>query len=187
MSMAKPRIDRDGAPSPLARIKRIVQRDPAEGERLQEMAATMSAEAIIADIEKRHKVHGLSAPRLSEFWRWLSEQQEIRLANESVQNIREIFNEVMPGAGAEETHKFLVRFLSAQGFGQKDHKLLKFVTVETRKAVEIERERERFQFDAARAALKCLPQLKAIAADKSMDEPARLNAARKHLFGVTPE
>lgn len=185
--MSKPRIDSDGAPSPLAKLKRVVQQDPAEGEFLQQQAQTLTAASIIAQIEARHKIHGLTASRLSEFWRWLSEQQEIRAANDSVRNIREIFEEVMPGAGAEETHRFLVRFLSAQGFGQKDHKLLKFVTVETRKAIEIEHEREKFEFDAARAALKCLPQLKSISTDKTLDEPARLNAARKHLFGTTPE
>ena len=184
---AKTRIDKGGAASPLAQLKRLVQKKPAVGEWLLEIASEQSATAIIAQIEKRHKIVGLTAQRLSDFWRWFSEQSEIRAASESVENIREIFEEVMPGAGAEETHRFLVRFLSAQGFGQKDHKLLQFVTVETRKGMEIEQERTQFEFNAAEAALKCLPQLKAIASDKSLDKPARLNAARKHLFGVAPK
>lgn len=178
----KPRIDADG-PGALQRLKGLSQE---EHEFLAAQGQELSAAQLIAQIEARHKIFGLTEQRLSDFWRWLGLQQEMRMANESVQNIRQIFEEVMPGAGAEETHKFLVRFLSAQGFGQKDPSLLKFVTVETRKAIEIEHEQEKFQFDAARAALKCLPALKAIAADKGLDEPARLDAARKQLFGVTP-
>ncbi len=179
----KPRVDADG-PSALQRLKALSRE---EQEFLAAQAQELTGAKLIAQIEARHKISGLSEQRLSDFWRWFALQQEMRVANESVANIRQIFEEVMPGAGSEETHRFLVRFLSAQGFGQKDHGLLKFVTVETRKAIENEQEKEKFQFDAARAALKCLPQLKAIAADKALDEPARLNAARKHLFGVTPE
>lgn len=179
----KPRIDGDG-PSALERLKRL----PAEKqEAIAGQAQELSAVKLIAQIEARHGIHGLSARRLSDFLRWHSEQREIRAANDSVKNIREIFEEVMPGAGRAETHKFLVRFLAAAGFGQRDHKLIQFAAVEERKAIEIEQERQKFEFDAARAALKCLPQLKAIASDKALDEPARLDAARKHLFGVTPK
>ena len=179
----KPRIDGDG-PGPLQQLKAL---SAEEHEFIAGQKEKLSAAKLIAQIEARHGIHGLTPARLSDFWRWLSLQQEMRAANETVANIREIFSVSMPNASAEETHKFLVNFLTAQGFASKSEKTLQFATVETRKAIEIQQEREKFEFDASRAALKCLPQLKAIASDKALDEPARLDAARKQLFGVVPK
>jgi hypothetical protein len=48
-------------------------------------------------------------------------------------------------------------------------------------------DRDRFQFDAAKACLKKLPELKAIASDTAMDEDAKLLAVREKLFGEIPE
>ena len=47
-------------------------------------------------------------------------------------------------------------------------------------------EREKFQFDAAKAALKELPRLREIASDSGMNEMDKLNQARLALFGATP-
>jgi hypothetical protein len=46
---------------------------------------------------------------------------------------------------------------------------------------------KKFQFNAAAAALKHLPALRKIAADKSLDDQARVDAARRALFGQLPE
>jgi hypothetical protein len=48
-------------------------------------------------------------------------------------------------------------------------------------------ERDKFQFDAAKACLKALPELRAIAADSALDENGKLNAVRARLFGDLPE
>ena len=48
-------------------------------------------------------------------------------------------------------------------------------------------ERDKFQFDAAKACLKQLPALKVISQNKSLDEDAKLNAVREKLFGDLPE
>lgn len=48
-------------------------------------------------------------------------------------------------------------------------------------------ERDKFEFDAAKACLKQLPVLRAIAGDKSLDEDAKLRAVRERLFGEIPE
>lgn len=47
-------------------------------------------------------------------------------------------------------------------------------------------DRERFEFDAARAALAALPDLRSIAGNRSLDDGAKLNAIRKRLFGAAP-
>lgn len=55
------------------------------------------------------------------------------------------------------------------------------------RADDIKLRRDRFQFDAAAAALKHLPALRKIQSDKTLDSRGRVNAARQLLFGVTPE
>lgn len=46
---------------------------------------------------------------------------------------------------------------------------------------------DKFQFDAAKAALAALPELKAIAGERGLSEADKLTAARKALFGELPE
>ncbi|HEX7860811.1 MAG TPA: hypothetical protein VF773_10820, partial [Verrucomicrobiae bacterium] len=48
-------------------------------------------------------------------------------------------------------------------------------------------DRDKFQFDAAAACLKKLPELKAIASNTKLDHDAKLTQIRMHLFGVVPE
>jgi hypothetical protein len=47
-------------------------------------------------------------------------------------------------------------------------------------------DRDKFQFDAAKACLEKLPELKTIAADRGLGEQAKLDAIRKQLFGEVP-
>ena len=47
-------------------------------------------------------------------------------------------------------------------------------------------DRERFEFDAAKAALAQLPALRAIAGDRSLNDDSKLKAVRQALFGDTP-
>ncbi len=55
------------------------------------------------------------------------------------------------------------------------------------KADQLRLNREKFEFDAARSALEKLPDLRAIAGDRSLDDNAKLNAVRQRLFGTAPE
>ena len=48
---------------------------------------------------------------------------------------------------------------------------------------QFELSREKFHFDATKKALAKLPELRAINSDDSLDEDARIQAARKVLFG----
>ncbi len=47
-------------------------------------------------------------------------------------------------------------------------------------------QRDKFEFNASKLALACLPELRAIANDPSLDNDAKLLAVRKRLFGSTP-
>ena len=46
---------------------------------------------------------------------------------------------------------------------------------------------QKFQFNAARAALLHLNRLQQIAADQTIDDEDKVRAARKQMFGVTPD
>jgi len=48
-------------------------------------------------------------------------------------------------------------------------------------------DREKFTFDAAKACLAKLPELKSIAADPKLTDTARIDAVRRTLFGKLPE
>ena len=48
----------------------------------------------------------------------------------------------------------------------------------------LELDKQKFQFDAAEACLKALPELKAIASDKGLSDAQRVEAVRLKLFGV---
>lgn len=47
-------------------------------------------------------------------------------------------------------------------------------------------QRDRFEFDAAKACLKKLPELRAIAQDNKLDQDAKLKQIRLKLFGTLP-
>lgn len=55
------------------------------------------------------------------------------------------------------------------------------------KVRQLDLDREKFQFDAAKACLAKLPELKAIAGNNTLDQDAKLRAMRQTLFGVLPE
>lgn len=54
-------------------------------------------------------------------------------------------------------------------------------------AEDLKLRRDKFQFDATKAALAQLPALRKIASDNSLNENDKLTQARQLLFGVTPE
>ena len=54
------------------------------------------------------------------------------------------------------------------------------------KAQELKLKQERFQFDAAEACLKKLPELRAVANDNALDQEQKLKAIRETLFGEVP-
>jgi hypothetical protein len=175
------RISSEG-PSPLQRLKDLPDE---EQEFLIEQRQELEVKQVIAQIEARHKIFGLSQSRWSDFVAWYREREALRAANASVSNMRAIYSttELTP----EAVHQHCVDLLRTAGITDKDFKTLRFVTTEVRKVMELSHSREKFEFSAAEVALKCLPALRRIQADKSLDDKSRVTEARKALFGVTPE
>lgn len=172
-----------GGPTDWQRLKAL----PGEArEELFALRESLSASAILARIEREYGLQ-VAPQRLSDFWRWQASQIELERLNADADQFREAFAREGVAASPEEIHIRTVDYLRMKGVREDDGKTLKFAVSEARKAIELERERERFQFDAAKAALACLPALRRIQADKALDDKSRVMEARQVLFGVTPE
>jgi len=87
--------------------------------------------------------------------------------------------------------KTLVMQLSVKGATDKDalesanslfHSVLEFLKLE-QKQKEFGLAKNKFEFDAAKAALKCAAELKVISSNKTLSETDKVNAARAKLFG----
>ena len=97
--------------------------------------------------------------------------------------VQEIMSAARAGTaedGAKLIMQGVARFNDAERTDISRDKL----AVETAK---VRLDRDRFEFDASKAALSCLPELRKIANDSSLDEHGKLLAVRRRLFGVTPD
>jgi hypothetical protein len=65
-------------------------------------------------------------------------------------------------------------------------KLLISAQKEKSRREQIALQRERFQFDAAKACLKKLPELKEVAASNGLNQDEKIKAVREILFGAAP-
>lgn len=77
-----------------------------------------------------------------------------------------------PNANPKDVKAVMTLLLKAQDLGLKKDQLAL--------------DKDRFQFDAAKACLKQLPGLRKIAADNSLNETDKLTEARQLLFGELP-
>jgi hypothetical protein len=103
-----------------------------------------SVARLIAQIEARHGIHGLSAQRWSDFAKWFAERQSIQEANASVQNLRALSTDLLT---PDDVHQFCVDLLRITGMRDGDIKTLKFVTQEIRKVMALSHSREKWQED----------------------------------------
>lgn len=130
--MRKPRIDSDG-PGAIQRLKNLSWE---EIEFLLSQASEISARKVIAQIEARHGISGLSEQRLSDFWRWAQSQQALRKMNADAEQFRTEFAKENPQATLEEAHEATLAYLHLKAAREDDTKLAKFVLIELRKARE---------------------------------------------------
>lgn len=163
----KPRIQESG-PSPLERLKELVRENPSEGEFLFAQRKKLSATRLIAQIEARHHIIGLTEPRLSDFWRWYAEQEALRQMNEDAETFRQNFAKENPSATLEEAHEATLAFLHLKAAREDDTKLAKFVLIELRKAREGSRADRKLRLleEKARAAKEVLSDVKLTSAQQ---------------------
>lgn len=139
------------------------------------------------DIELRHD------SQLSRWRDWYLRRKQLQAQNTFVEFVSEAVAEGMPALNHEQLRDFQLRGLALLAENADAEVRLAFAK-ELRQGMEAqtkrlqaETQRDRFEFDAAKAALAALPALRAINANKALDDRSRVDEARKALFGVTPK
>jgi hypothetical protein len=137
-----------------------------------------------------------SAAALSKFWETMAAPVLLARRHRAVETADEIADEAIarPGkfdaATIDALKQKAFELAIAPGADPRDVKSLFMLVLKARDQDLDERQLkldlDRFQFDAAKAALAQLPALRQIAGDKSLNSDARLQAARKKLFGEAP-
>jgi hypothetical protein len=115
---------------------------------------------------------------------WRLEQRLSRNASK-VKQIQERMRE--EGYSESEVDRAGQVFFTEMAMDDEDPAQWKFIQGLKLKAKELEFDREKFQFDATKAALAKLPELKAIISNSSLSEDEKLTQARLALFGSTPQ
>ena len=139
MSTRKERIS-DSGPSAYQRLKALPK---DEREWLWEQRKKMSASALIVHIEGRYGISGLSSQRLSDFWRFQAQQEELARLNEDAETFRAAFAKEHPEATLEQAHEATLAWLHLLAAQKKNPKLMAFVLTEIRKARVIEHEKQK--------------------------------------------
>lgn len=111
-------------------------------------------------------------------------------ANEFAEETKKTFGEFDSATVEALKQKAFELAISPQA-DPRDVKALYMLVLKSRdQALDLEQlrlDREKFEFDAARACLSKLPELKVIGADDSLDEDAKIRAVRERIFGRLPE
>jgi hypothetical protein len=139
-----------------------------------------------------------SSRALSEFRDWYELKVTFKETEQDTLNFLELARKEMPDISEEEIARLGNLHFNLSAIKQRDPKLfLKFQTARHRAEMDVrkfdQRERElalsrdKFEFDAAKACLAQLPQLKVIAGNSKLSESDKINAIRTKLFGVLPE
>jgi hypothetical protein len=146
----------------------------------------------------------VSLQTLSEFYSWYALRMSLREAESDTENLLELIKQDAPELPEErlaaignalfnlraiksQDPKMFLAFQTARHNAEMDR--LKFEQKEREIAQRekgLQLEREKFEFDAAKACLEKLPELKVIAAS-DVDENTKIEQIRLRLFGQLPE
>jgi hypothetical protein len=142
----------------------------------------------IEDTRKQLLADGFktSSGALSEFRSWWELRQRLKRNESRVQAWLEDKAKREPSIPTEQLTAYGQEMFTLLAMDQEDSK--EFVRVQklilAREQLKLDL--DKFQFDGAKACLKQLPQLKAIGADNSLDEDAKIQAIRLAVFGSAP-
>lgn len=153
----------------------------------------------LASVAKWLREDGVTVSKqtLSEFCSWYSLRLTFEEAEQDTVNFQEFITSAMPNLSQERVAELGSVYFNLQAIKHRDPKLfLAFQTAQHRAEMDVkkfeQRERElalsrdKFEFDAAKACLAQLPQLKVIASNTKLSESDKIDAIRRKLFGQLP-
>ncbi len=159
----------------------------ADRKKIAAWLETDSQKIVLARIKKNFGISS-SPASLTDFYQWFHLTANLQEAASFADRLKADLKEI-PGLDldAKQLTKAGQVAFELQAMKTQNAKLFIGLRKVRQKEDELMFERQRFEFDAAKAALKELPALKLIASDKALSDDDKLSAARKKLFGEVPE
>jgi hypothetical protein len=137
-----------------------------------------------AELLKKLKVNLTRDNQLTEFRSWDDANQQRELMAEKIEQRKQEL--LAGGMTLDEAQQVLLTEASAYSVASRDFKLGVKVSAEITRSTAGKLDREKFEFDAAKAALAHATELKTISTSK-LSEGEKVNRARQRLFGVLPK
>ena len=189
--MSTPRKLRGGSDSPLTALKTLWRDSLAAPARdywrALFISATTQAE-IRSLVFTKLKIKLTADKQLNAFRAWLDDQDtrdlEAERMAEDERRLTETFGDTL---SKDQVREKVLAASYARTLATGDFKLGLATVREDRGLMEANTAREKFEFDATRAALKKLDSLKAIKTNSKLSEDEKLEQARLELFGVAPK
>lgn len=181
---------RGGEESELTKLKRLWLKPSFADSRefwREQFASQMKQPEIRALLKKKLQINLQWNRQLTEFSQWLSRQDILEAEADAMIQDEEQAAREHPDWTKEQIREDVLKksYLRARASG--DFKLgLKTVAADA-KLEALLLDRDKFQFDAAKAALKIWPGIKQISSDKTLSETDKVQAVRQKLFGVLPK
>jgi len=174
--------------SELTRFKMLWRDTLAESQKdfwRSRFASADKQSAVRAEIQTRLKIHLRYDKQLTQFRKWDEQLQdnaeEAEWAEREEQQLKAL------GLTGEPLREALLNKIKGRAFIRGDHKLGLQAIDRDLKSQQVTLDKNKFEFDATRAALAKLPELKAISANKELSEDQKLEQARLALFGSAPK
>lgn len=113
-------------------------------------------------------------------------EEDFQANGQTVESMLEAEKEANPDITQEELDRRGLKFFTILSMRKRDTKSFVSLLRSQKDREALRLEREKFEFDAAKAALAKLPELLALTRDTSLSDDDRLEQARLKLFGSTP-
>lgn len=157
-------------------------------EERQDAIAEYALDHSLTDTVKWLREDGLqtSSAALSEFLSWYRLREQLTHNESTVKEMLEELKASSPDISQEQLDQAGQLFFSALAIEQQDSLTWKRVKDSQLRTGLLKLNRDKFEFDAAKACLAMLPELKAIAVNKSLSETQKVENIRLKLFGKVP-
>ncbi len=128
-----------------------------------------------------------SITSLKEFYSWSQLNAQYSRNESTVSTLLDKVTQRNPSYTSDQIQELGQAFFTALALEQQDPKAWAITQRVGLEKEQLHLARQRFEFDAAKACLEKLPELKEIAANRGLNEDAKLQAVRERLFGTAPK
>lgn len=190
---AQPKLRAKSAGQPDSELTRFKQlwlfewSAPVKDSLRELFSGTTAQPEIRSTLKVKHGITLLWNSQLSKLNAWIAEQDELDAEAERQTAEEAKQKQLHPEWGPDELRQAVLAGSYRRTLARGDFKLGLATIREDRGLIETMTNRDKFEFDAAKACLAKLPELKAISTNKELSEDQKLEQARLALFGSAPQ